>query len=74
MEGLEDEIAMLRVFLRDATNADKRDNKVILRGTEVLMRMVVAQYRLSPRAGKHLADSLAAVLNAMGDHIWPADR
>ena len=39
-----------------------------------LVRAVAAQYRLSPRAKKDLADNFAAVFNSLGDHILPADR
>jgi hypothetical protein len=40
----------------------------------MLVRAVSAQYRLSPKAKKDLADSLAAVFNSLGDHILPPDQ
>jgi len=74
VEGLEEEIAVLRVQLRAALNEEKRDFPMILKGVEVLMKAVGTQYRLSPRARKDLADNFAAVLNSFGDQILPADR
>ena len=74
VEGLEEEIAVLRVQLRAALNEEERDLPVILKGVEVLMKAVATQYRLSPRARKDLADNFAAVLNSFGDQILPPDR
>ena len=39
-----------------------------------LVRMVVAQYRLSPRASKELAANLSLVLNNFADQLVPSDR
>lgn len=74
MEGLEDEIAALRVRLRTAMREHPEDFRLMLQGMGMLVRAVAAQYRLSPKARRQLADSLAAVLNALGDHILPADQ
>lgn len=74
LEGLEDEIALLRVKLKEATRAEPVDFALLLRGTEILIRAVTAQYRLSPRAGKNITSHLTALLNDLGDHILPADH
>lgn len=74
MEGLEDEIAALRVRLRTAIEKHPEDFPLMLQGVGMLVRAVAAQYRLSPKARRQLSDSLAAVLNALGDHILPADQ
>ena len=74
MEGLNDEIAALRVRLESALSAEKGDLKLVLFGMNTLLRMVVAQYRLSPRASKALADNVAAVLNNFADQFVASDR
>jgi hypothetical protein len=80
VEGLADEIALLRAQLKRAVEASPRtvkarkDLKVVTEGVETLLRAVSTQYRLSPRARAGLADNLAAVLNSFGDQILPADR
>jgi hypothetical protein len=74
IDGLADEIATLRVRLKTALGEKPKDYGLMLSGMGVLVRAVSAQYRLSPRARKDLADNFAAVLNSLGDQILPADR
>ena len=73
VEGLEHEIALLRVRLKAAINDRPEDLKLLTHGVQTLVRAVAVQYRLSPKARKDLADNLAAVLNSFGDQILPAD-
>ena len=74
VEGLGDEIAMLRARLRNAANAENVNLPMVLKGLEVLTKAVAIQYRLSPKARKDLTDNLAVILNRFGDLIVPADR
>ena len=74
LEALADEIAFLRVRLKTTLKEKPEDLKLALSAMNTLMRMVVAEYRLSPRASKHLQDHLTALLNDLGDRILPADR
>ena len=74
VEALADEIAALRARLKTTLKEKPKDLKLALSAMNTLMRMVVAEYRLSPRASKHLQDHLTALLNDLGDRILPADR
>ena len=74
VEGLGDEIAVLRVRLKTALDKRPEDYALLVRGIGMLTRAVSTEYRLSPRASKDLSDNLAAVLNRFGDLIVPADR
>jgi hypothetical protein len=74
VEGLNDEIAALRVRLESALSEEKGDLRLALFGMNTLLRMVVAQYRLSPRASKQLSDNVALVLNSFADQLVPSDR
>jgi hypothetical protein len=74
IEGLDHEIAMLRVRLREAIQANPEDLALATRGVNALVRAVVAQYRLSPRAKKELSDAFAALLNGFADQLVPSDR
>ena len=47
---LGEEIAVLRVRLKKALNERRDDYELLVRGVNVLVRAVAAQYRLSPRA------------------------
>ncbi len=73
-EGLREEIAVLRVKLQTAIEKHPDDLKLLTHGIETLVRAVSAQYRLSPKARKDLADNMANLLNSLGDQILPPDR
>lgn len=74
MEGLEEEIAVLRVKLNTALKDNEKDFDLMVAGVGMLVRAVATQYRLSPKARKELADQMSAVLNSLGDQLLPADR
>ncbi len=71
VEGLSDEIAMLRVKLMTAIHDHPENLKLLEAGINTLVRAVAAQYRLSPKAKGELADSITAVLNNLGDQLLP---
>lgn len=73
LEGLQEEIAALRVRLHTAMRDHPEDFPLMVRGIGMLVRAVAAQYRLSPEARRDLADRLAALLNSLGDQLLPAD-
>jgi hypothetical protein len=74
MEGLAEEAAVLRVKLREALDEEKVDLRFLKYGTDALVKVVAAQYRLSPKSKKDLAESLAGTMNIIADFILPADR
>ena len=73
LEGLEHEIAALRVKLKTALGKHPENLKLAAEGVGLLVKAVAAQYRLSPKARKDLADNLAAVLNSVGDQLLPPE-
>lgn len=73
LEGLEEEIAALRVRLHTAMREHPENFPLMVRGVSMLVRAVAAQYRLSPKARRDLADRLAAVINSLADQLLPAD-
>jgi hypothetical protein len=66
-DGLEDEIALLRVWVRRFLEDAETNPKLISAGVNALVRAVAAQYRMSPKASKALASNMAALLNDIGD-------
>lgn len=74
LEGLEEEIALLRVRLLTALRKHPEDLQLLLAGVGMLVRAVATQYRLSPKASKDLAERMAATLNSLGDQLLPPDR
>lgn len=67
MTGLDDEIALLRLRVREvlATRAD--DAKLIESGVRLLIQSLIAQHRLSPREADNLSGALTNVVEEFGD-------
>ncbi len=73
IEGLDDEIALMRVRLKRAMAEHPQDVQLLMKGLEILVRAVGARYRLSPKSRKDLAENLAATLNSLGDQLLPPE-
>ncbi len=73
IEGLDDEIALMRVRLKRAMKEHPQDVQLLMKGLEILARAVGARYRLSPKSRKDLAENLAATLNSLGDQLLPPE-
>ena len=73
VEGLDDEIALVRVRLKGAIERYPENIELLAKGMDILVRAVAARYRLSPKSRKDLADSLAATLNSLGDQLLPPE-
>ncbi len=71
IEGLDEEIAVLRVKLRSAVKKQPQDLPLMLRGIGMLVKAVSARYRLSKQAEDDLADSLAGVIRGVGGILMP---
>jgi len=76
MEGLEAEIAVLRVEILKLMKSKPEDFdfRLLTHGIDMLVKAVATQYRMSPRATKHLADHMTNLLNSLGDQFLPAAR
>jgi hypothetical protein len=73
MEGLDDEIAVMRVRLKRAVEEHPEDLPLLVKGLDMLARAVGTRYRLSPKSRRDLADNLVAVLNSVGDQLLPPE-
>ena len=71
VEGLDREIALLRVKLREVLSERPEDLPLMLRGIELLVKAVSARYRLSNEAEQDLAASLAGVVRGVGGQLIP---
>jgi hypothetical protein len=70
MEGIDEEIALLRLRLRQAVGEHPEDLPLMFKGVELLAKVVATRYRLSKRAERDLAASIANVVRGIGD-VWP---
>lgn len=73
IEGLDDEIAVMRVKLKRAMEEHPEDLPLLVKGLGMLVRAVGTRYRLSPKSRRDLADNLVAVLNSVGDQLLPPE-
>ena len=71
MEGLDEEIAVMRVRLKRALEEQPQDAQLIAKGLNLLVKAVAAKYRLSPKARKDLSDSIASVVDGIGAALYP---
>lgn len=66
VEGLDEEIAMLRVRLYTALEARPVQLKLLTQGIGMLLRMAALRYRMSDEAKEDLEASIEGVLNSVG--------
>jgi hypothetical protein len=66
VQGIDDEIALLRVRIKEAVAAKGEALKPMLRGVEILARLVASRYRLAPSSADELSAALRASLKAAG--------
>jgi len=71
MEGLDEEVALLRVRLKEALEERPQDVQLIAKGVDLLVKAVAARYRLSPKAQRELSDSIAGVVRGIGTALYP---
>jgi hypothetical protein len=71
VEGLDEEIALLRVKLRTSLEDRPEDLPLMLRGIELLVKAVSARYRLTKQAEADLSDSIAGVIRGVGGVLMP---
>ena len=69
MEGLDEEIALLRLKLQQAIMERPEDLDLLMKGVSLLVRAVATQYRLSPKAKDDLMDSVIGVLDGIGQSL-----
>ena len=71
LEGLDAEIALLRVKIQTAVAEHPENLPLLLKGVALLVRAVAAQYRLSQRAEDDLYQSILGVLEGIGGVLQP---
>jgi hypothetical protein len=71
MDGLDEEIAVLRVQFAELVRGGEETYTPMLRCAELIARTVAARHRMSPKRTDEFADSMAAVANALGGQMFP---
>jgi hypothetical protein len=71
IDGIEDEIALLRMMLLDQLDKRPETYDQLTRNMQLLIRAVVVKYRLSPKSADDFAQRVTAVLRDLGEQIAP---
>jgi len=74
LEGLDEEIAVLRVLLKNELQKLKDDPdrlQFVTKSFDLLVKAVAARYRLSPKARRDLTESLEGVSRELGSQLYP---
>lgn len=73
VEGLEDEIALLRMEIRRLIETEEPDARVVQGAMRLLVQTLIAQRRLSGREAEGLSDAVARVVEEFGAVLASAD-
>lgn len=71
VEGVDGELAALRLQLRRLLEARPEDHALMLKSVREIARTATERYRMSPKSKKELADSLADVIERIGEQLLP---
>ena len=71
LEGLDEEIALLRVKLQSALAERPDDHDLLLKSVSLLVRAVATRYRIAGPAQEDLYQSIVGVLKGVGAALLP---
>jgi hypothetical protein len=71
VEGLDKEIAILRAAIRKFVDKDPENLELMIKGMEVLRKMVAVRYRISKNSEADLSAALAKVIQGVGEQLMP---
>jgi hypothetical protein len=71
IEGVDEELAILRLQLEALLKERPDDFPLLIKGIELIARVVAARYRMSAKSKEELADAVAATLTAVGQQFFP---
>ena len=71
MENVDEEIAILRIKLRDQLMRHPHRMHLFNKSLDTLTKVVSTRYKLSPKSTDDLNESIAGVINGIGRELWP---
>jgi hypothetical protein len=72
VEGLQDEIAILRLRLREAMAAHPEDLLLVERGVRLLIQSLLAEHRISSKEASGVTDAVTAAIERMAGALREA--
>ncbi len=73
VEGLDEEIVLLRIRLSSLARDQPDKFELLLKGISLLVRAVAVKYKLSPQSEEDLAKSIANVVRDIGLMVMPEE-
>ncbi len=70
-EGMDEEIALLRVRLHRVADQQPEQCNLLLKGVNALVRAVALKYKLSDKPAEDLSKNIAGVLRGIGGALEP---
>ena len=70
IEGLDEEIALLRVKLSSALEEHPENMPLLIRAVDLLVKAVATKYRLSRKSQENLAEAIDSVLKEIGGALF----
>jgi hypothetical protein len=74
VEGVDDELAELRVRLRSLIRNQPESFELILKGMAMIVRAAGARYRMSAKSKEELADAIGGVIHGVGVQLFPEEE
>lgn len=71
VEGIDEELAILRARLRRTWEAKPDDVPIVLKGIEVLVRVLSARHRMSKKRLDEFNEAISTVLGSLADQLTP---
>jgi hypothetical protein len=74
MEGVDEEVDMLRVQLRELMNVDNVNFKLVARGMALLSGLLATRYQLSRQSKEELADNINGLIRGLAVQLYPGAK
>ena len=74
VEGVDDELAELRVRLRELIGQRPEEFELILRGMALIVRAAGVRYRMSAKSKDEFASALGAVIDGVSVQLFPEEE
>ena len=74
VEGLDEEVALLRLRLREALGNHPDDFRLMQNGVRLLVQALLARHRLSPKQADNLSEAAVNLLEEFGEVLRDAGQ
>jgi hypothetical protein len=73
VEGVDDELAILRMKFKALVDERPEDFELMLKGAQMIVRAAGARYRMSAKSKRDFGETLAALIESTGVALFPEE-